>query len=467
MARHAAIEPLDWHQFGDPVSVASCFYQHSNFIWLDSACASHHNSQFHILAWQPSVTVTAENGQVSVQSASVENNCSPKLDELPQQFSQSPFAALRWLEQQLTWPSSNSQLPFVGGWLGYWGYDLGRYLEKLPTHAARDIDFADMSVAWYDAAVVVDQRKQQAWLVGEQAAVAVVKVQLAQAKPATPIAFRLNRDWHSNMSKADYASKFAAVQDYLRAGDCYQVNLAQRHQASFSGEPFAAYLQLRNANAGPFSAYINTTQGQVLSLSPERFLECREQRIETKPIKGTRPRRTSPAADQQQAEQLQQADKDRAENLMIVDLLRNDVGKVAAPGSVEVPVLFGIESFPSVHHLVSTVQAKLDAKYDVYDLLSGAFPGGSITGAPKIRAMEIIDELEPHRRSIYCGSIGYISVNGQMDTSITIRTLLCDQQQQIYCWAGGGLVADSECDAEYQETHDKVSRILPKLTQMT
>ncbi|MEK6215375.1 MAG: anthranilate synthase component I family protein, partial [Vibrio fluvialis] len=162
------------------------------------------------------------------------------------------------------------------------------------------------------------------------------------------------------------------------------------------------------------------------------------------------------------AAELAQAEKDQAENLMIVDLLRNDIGRVAKPGSVHVPKLFDIESFPAVHHLVSTIHAELDSQYDCADLLRACFPGGSITGAPKVRAMEIIEELEPHRRSAYCGSIGYISRHGRMDTSITIRTLVA-QNQQLYAWAGGGVVADSQCEAEYQETLDKLSRILPVL----
>ncbi|MBW8192415.1 aminodeoxychorismate synthase component I [Neiella marina] len=460
MPRCATIEPLDWHRFGDPSTLAQRFYKQADFIWLDSASPSHNNSQFHILAWQPSVKVVAQQGHVELHDAR------SFVPSLPSELSQLPFEALRWLAQQLSWPATNHLLPFVGGWLGYWGYDLGRYIERLPSIAEADINFADMSVGWYDAAVVIDQSTKQAWLVGEKAAVAGLKKQLFESPPLSQLSFQLTSDWRSNMNANSYANKFSAVQDYLCAGDCYQVNLAQRYQARFSGEPFAAYLALRSVNSGPFSAYINSPQGQVLSLSPERFIECRGDRIETKPIKGTRPRGSTQQDDEQQAADLLQADKDRAENLMIVDLLRNDLSKVATPSSVQVPLLFGIESFPSVHHLVSTVQAQLAEQYDVYDLLKGAFPGGSITGAPKIRAMEVIDELEPHRRSIYCGSIGYISVNGQMDTSITIRTLLSDLNHNIFCWAGGGLVADSECNAEYQETHDKVSRILPTLNQL-
>jgi len=211
----------------------------------------------------------------------------------------------------------------------------------------------------------------------------------------------------------------------------------------------------------------------ILSVSPERFLQCKQSKVQSKPIKGTMPRSANKTQDKKNALILASSAKDRAENLMIVDLLRNDISKVCKPNSVVVPKLFDIESFPAVHHLVSTVEGELAEQYSSYDLLRGAFPGGSITGAPKIRAMEIIEQLEPHRRSVYCGSIGYISSCGTMDTSITIRTLIAelsienDKHNKLYCWAGGGLVADSTATSEYQETFDKVNRILPVLNKFT
>ena len=208
-----------------------------------------------------------------------------------------------------------------------------------------------------------------------------------------------------------------------------------------------------------------TPQGYILSASPERFIQLKDKQIETKPIKGTRPRSNVREQDEQIIAELKQAPKDNAENLMIVDLLRNDIGKVAKPGSVKVPKLFAVESFPAVHHLVSTITAELADHASGVALLKGAFPGGSITGAPKIRAMQIIEELEPHRRSVYCGSFAYLSFNGRIDSSITIRTLVCENNQ-IHCWAGGGIVADSEYASEYQETFDKVSKILPLLASV-
>ena len=274
--------------------------------------------------------------------------------------------------------------------------------------------------------------------------------------------FALTTKWQSNLTKGGYGERFNKVQEYLKSGDCYQINLAQRFDASFTGNPWLAYCQLRSANQAPFSAYINTGEQQILSLSPERFIQVNGRKVETKPIKGTVPRSQDAHIDDANKTRLANSTKDRAENVMIVDLLRNDLGKVAKAGTVAVPKLFEIESFNAVHHLVSTVTSKLADAFSAVDQLKAAFPGGSITGAPKIRAMEIIEELEPHRRSIYCGSIGYISACGAMDTSITIRTLVCENKQ-IYCWAGGGVVADSTLESELQETYDKVNRILPVL----
>lgn len=264
------------------------------------------------------------------------------------------------------------------------------------------------------------------------------------------------------MTREQYGKKFRQVQEYLHSGDCYQVNLAQRFQATYSGDEWQAFVKLNQANRAPFSAFLRLEQGAILSLSPERFILCDGGEIQTRPIKGTLPRLPSPQEDSKQAEKLANSPKDRAENLMIVDLMRNDIGRVAVPGSVKVPELFVVEPFPAVHHLVSTITARLPEQLHASDLLRAAFPGGSITGAPKVRAMEIIDELEPQRRNAWCGSIGYLSFCGNMDTSITIRTLTA-VNGKIYCSAGGGIVADSLEEAEYQETFDKVNKILRQL----
>ncbi|WP_421315566.1 aminodeoxychorismate synthase component I [Aeromonas veronii] len=383
--------------------------------------------------------------------------------------SEDPLALLAHTQQQLLGKLElcATHLPFIGGALGLFGYDLGRRFERLPVQAAADIAVPDMAVGIYDWALLRNLATGDWQLVhwGDEAGLAkrLAWLEQQQTKPAP--AFALQGSWQSNMSRAEYGEKFARIQAYLAAGDCYQINLTQRFSAPYQGDEWQAYCLLATANKAPFSAFIRLPESALLSLSPERFLLLDGRHIETKPIKGTRPRHPDPAIDRQVARELAQADKDRSENLMIVDLLRNDIGRVSRPGSVSVPHLFAVESFPAVHHLVSTIHGELDARWQGVDLLRACFPGGSITGAPKIRAMEIIEELEPQRRNAYCGSIGYLSQHGRMDTSICIRTLIAEAGR-LHCWAGGGIIADSDADSEYQETYDKVARILPPLSAL-
>ncbi|HHQ4781215.1 TPA: aminodeoxychorismate synthase component I [Aeromonas veronii] len=380
-----------------------------------------------------------------------------------------PLALLAHTQQQLLGELDlcATHLPFIGGALGLFGYDLGRRFERLPVQAAADIAVPDMAVGIYDWALLRNVATGDWQLVhwGDEAGLAkrLAWLEQQQTKPAPT--FALQGSWQSNMSRAEYGEKFARIQEYLAAGDCYQINLTQRFSAPYQGDEWQAYCLLATANKAPFSAFIRLPESALLSLSPERFLLLDGRHIETKPIKGTRPRHPDPATDRQVALELAQADKDRSENLMIVDLLRNDIGRVSQPGSVSVPHLFAVESFPAVHHLVSTIHGELDARWQGVDLLRACFPGGSITGAPKIRAMEIIEELEPQRRNAYCGSIGYLSQHGRMDTSICIRTLIAEAGR-LHCWAGGGIIADSDADSEYQETYDKVARILPPLSAL-
>jgi para-aminobenzoate synthetase component I len=437
-------------------NIASQLFSHIEQLpWamlLRSASATHVDSRYDILVAQPLVTLTTQGQETKVITPS---GSYLSLDD--------PFALLAQLQEQyLPKIERSSDLPFIGGALGYFAYDLGRQVEALPEHAIHDIGIPDMAVGLYRWALVVDNHLEKVHMVGQDVDAAWAWLNDQQSNPAMHHQFKLNNDWLSNMDRHSYEEKFNRVQDYLMAGDCYQINLAQRFHASYQGSEWQAYKLLEESNRAPFSAFLRLQEGAILSVSPERFLQLRAGLIETKPIKGTRPRSAVPERDQSLAIELRECEKDQAENLMIVDLLRNDIGRVAKPGSVNVPHLFEIESFPAVHHLVSTITAKLEDKFHAADLLRACFPGGSITGAPKVRAMEIIEELEPHRRSAYCGSIGYISRDGQMDTNITIRTLIACNDV-IYAWAGGGVVADSQCAAEYQETFDKLSRILPIL----
>lgn len=374
---------------------------------------------------------------------------------------------------------AKSDLPFSGGALGYFGYDLARRLEKLADIAASSDAIPAMQIGIYDWAVVVDHRNKTACLVSNGFDAQTRENWMALCTlfdapfndAANSQSFTVESAVKSNMDKPAYAHAFNAIKRYIYEGDCYQVNLAQRFSVKAAGSGWVAYQKLRQISPAPFMAYMNLGRMQVLSGSPERFLQLLDGHVETRPIKGTRPRSADPELDAQYAVELQSSVKDKAENLMIVDLLRNDIGKNCDTGSVKADKLFQLQSFANVHHLVSIVTGKLQAAKTAIDLLRGCFPGGSITGAPKLRAMEIIEELEPHRRGIYCGAIGYIGFDGNMDTNIAIRTAVYltdnDSQGEISFYAGGGIVADSDLDKEYSETLDKAASILKVMQHFT
>lgn len=353
-------------------------------------------------------------------------------------------------------------LPFSGGAMGYFSYDLGRCNEYLPSLAEDDLGMPEMDVGIYDWAVVIDHRKKTAVLTGD--APAHILEHLHVEPSIATGSYALGKQVRSNMEQTQYRRAFRRVQAFIREGDCYQINLARRFEVDFSGDPWALYQRLRSLSPAPFAAYLETSEGVILSDSPERFLRLRGNEVLTTPIKGTRPRSSNRRQDQRLARALRDSPKDQAENLMIVDLLRNDLGKNCRPGSIEVPKLFELQSFTSVHHLASTVTGLLKQEKHATDLLRGCFPGGSITGAPKLRAMEIIEELEPHRRGVYCGAIGYLGFDGGMDTNIAIRTLVIHRDTAYY-WAGGGLVADSDAEAEYAEILDKAKALFSLLAE--
>jgi len=356
-------------------------------------------------------------------------------------------------------------VPFAGGALGYWGYDFARGMMNLPDTTQNVAQLSDMAIGIYDWALIVDHQLQSARVVSHQRYAETrillpqILLRLQATAPAYQDNFQVHGDIVANFTAASYRAAFDTVQHYLHSGDCYQINLAQRFSAHAEGDALGAYLELRRRSPAPYSAFLNFPQAQILSASPERFLQVKNGRVETRPIKGTRARGNDEVHDRQLAEELRHHPKDRAENLMIVDLLRNDLSKSCARGSVRVPKLFEVESYANVHHLVSTVEGELTSGRDALHLLHDCFPGGSITGAPKLRAMQIIEQLEPHRRGVYCGAIGYVGFDGNMDTNIAIRTLVY-ANHEICCWAGGGIVADSQCEAEYQETLDKASAML-------
>lgn len=359
-------------------------------------------------------------------------------------------------------------IPFCGGLLGYIGYDSGMGLHKVPTKKvdARSLVPA-VGMHAYDWCVVQDHVLRRSVFVAQPEVSAAQRRDLLKRlrAPAHRVTdeFVLTEPFNSSTSQDEYREAFERIQAYIQAGDCYQVNLAQRFSAPYTGDPWHAYKNLRSIAAAPYSGYLCLPDdGAVMSLSPERFITLHGHHVETAPIKGTRPRYSDPRTDQLAASELQNSEKDRAENLMIVDLLRNDLGRNCVPGSIHVDKLFELQSFPTVHHLVSTISGELRENVNVTDLLRDSFPGGSITGAPKRRAMEIIEELEPNPRQVYCGSLLYISADGRMDSNIAIRTLLCNNGE-VECWGGGGIISESQWQHEYQETYDKVGRFLSAL----
>ncbi len=359
------------------------------------------------------------------------------------------------------------ELPFAGGLIGYLSYDFGRRLEQLPTLAIDDLGLPDAQLGLYAWALVSDHHARTSQLVFHPSLQAAERQRLVQLFEAPAQAgsseFKLLAPMAGDLSPGQYRSAFDKVQQYIQAGDCYQINLTQRFRAPCQGDPWHAYQALRAACPTPFSGYQQLDAGTaLLSFSPERFVRVSQGDVETRPIKGTRPRSADPVADARNAAELLASPKDRSENLMIVDLLRNDIGRTCQIGSVKVPELFSLESYPNVHHLVSSVTGRLAPGNDALDLIGGSFPGGSITGAPKIRAMQIIDELEPTRRALYCGSLLYIDVRGEMDSSIAIRSLLV-KDGQVSCWGGGAVVADSDWQAEYEESIAKVRVLMETL----
>jgi para-aminobenzoate synthetase component 1 len=426
-------------------------------VWLDSARLG----RYEILCAQPIATLTAHDGYTAITDAAG-----------TRRTGDTPFGLVRRRLGAMVEPMPG--VPFAGGALGYWGYDLARRMVDLPVQAQDAEHLPYMAVGIYDWAIVLDHQKKTARLVSHQCDPATaqtlpeIRERLAATHAFPPVrkggeaTFRVGGPIRSNFNRTGYRSAFEAVQRYLYAGDCYQVNLAQRYAAPATGDALQAYIELRNLSPAPYSAFLNLPYGQILCASPERFLRVTGGSVETRPIKGTRPRMRDAWRDAQVAEELRNSAKDRAENLMIVDLLRNDLGKCCEPGSVRASNLFEVESYAQVHHLVSTVTGKLAQGQDALALLEGCFPGGSVTGAPKQRAMEIIEELEPHRRGVYCGAIGYIGYDGNMDSNIAIRTLIYSENE-IRFWAGSGIVADSEAEAEYQETQDKAAAMLKLL----
>ena len=408
---------------------------------------------------------TADRGRYDLLSAWPEAELTLQPDESGRDFLQRLRNSLKQLGNAAL-PDAY-ELPFAGGLIGYLSYDFGRQLEQLPAHALDDLHLPDARLGLYAWALITDHQAATSQLVFHPSLEPAQRDRLIQlfSQPAPQLngPFSLKQPMQPDISASQYQQALSKIHDYIQAGDCYQVNYTQRFSAQCEGDAWTAYCALRQACPTPFSGFMSLADDNaILSLSPERFVRVSHHQVETRPIKGTRPRGKNSAEDAANAAELLASAKDRAENLMIVDLLRNDLGRTCRTGSVRVPQLFTLESYPNVHHLVSSVVGELADGKDALDLIGDSFPGGSITGAPKIRAMQIIDELEPTRRSLYCGSLLYLDVRGEMDSSIAIRSLLV-KDGRVSCWGGVGIVADSNRQDEYQESITKVKVLLDTL----
>lgn len=404
----------------------------SHCVWLDSGKPDSAGGRYDIISALPSETIHADGNDITER-----------------------------LEERLKSHTNSCKLPFSGGWIGQFSYNYRHAhfgIAQTPSQSAW--------FGWYDWAIIVDHQLATTTLLTLPTCTpsTVRRVLDSIATPAIPHPHFSCSAFAPDESKSRYLASISRIKEYLLAGDCYQVNYAQRFSAHFSGTAAGAYLCLRTAVPSPFCAYLDLGQRTLLSVSPERFIQLQKRHAITQPIKGTARRGNTDDEDAQLRSQLLQSAKNRAENVMIVDLLRNDFGQLCLPGSVKVPQLFEVQSLANVHHLVSTVVGTLPPQVNHTQFIASCFPGGSITGAPKKRAMEIIEDLELFGRSAYCGSIGYFSCNSNTDFNIAIRTME-QSGEQIRAWAGGGIVSDSEAEAEYDECLAKIGLLMEALEQ--
>lgn len=446
-----------------PLTVFALFAEQPGALFLDSAQFRPGCSRYSFIAVDPFFTLVSKNGHISFGNKQLEGN---------------PFNLLKQELEKYTLETEQGLPPFQGGVAGFFGYELAQHLEKLPISSIDDMQFPDLALGFYDVVIAFDTIEKRAWVFSsgypeqstskrEQRAKERLWWMLHQLDHVTSMEVlsksnQMDTKIQSNFTSDHYQHAVQSVIDYILSGDIFEANISQRFRVDLPKNltPFNLYRKLRAINPAPFAAYINLADCVIASASPERFLKLTEKHVETRPIKGTRPRGKNQHEDEKLAQELLASEKDHAENVMIVDLMRNDLSRVCEAHSVFVPQLCGLESYATVHHLVSVVTGKLRTELAAIDLLCAAFPGGSITGAPKIRAMEIIAEIEPTQRGPYCGSIGYIGFNGDMDSSITIRTFAI-KNNVVTFQAGGAVVADSIPLDEYHETLTK-SRALQR-----
>ena len=409
-------------------------------------------SRYDIIVSHPFIKIIADESTVSIE----ENN-------LKKITKEDPFNVLEGI--LANFDIQETSLPFTGGALGYFSYELGQpSIKSNKDHVGMPL----MMIGIYDWALIVDHQEKTACIASHlinkdtKDYLTTLTKKLKSVKPNNQL-FKINSNIKSLLNFEAYDLMVNKILSFIKEGDVYQINISNKYIVSCEGNSWTGYKKLREINRAPFMAYFHFDDFDILCGSPERFIQSHSKRVETRPIKGTEPRDINPIKDKENAEKLLASEKDRAENLMIVDLLRNDLSKNCIPGSVNVKALCELKSYSNVHHLESIIEGVLKPHSTLTKLLKDCFPGGSITGTPKKRSMEIISDLEPHRRDIYCGSIGYIGFNHNMDTNIAIRTLV-RKDNNIHFYSGGGIVAQSNSKNEFDEISFKASNIRKWIT---
>ncbi len=450
-----------------PLELFECIKDESGSFFLDSALEAPQLGLYSLMGYAPFLTLVSRGDEITLKKADGEFK-----------LKGDPFEVLgRYLESYRL-GKTDDNLPCYGGAVGYLSYDLGRFVERLLSKAIDDLQLPESCLGFYDIMLTYDHQAKRTFLVStgfpetsHAARIVRAKERLAEFKAqlkkfsGRPLPVCNSGQISlpkSNFTHEAYIQAVEKARQYIIDGDIYEINLSQRYEAEITISPYELYRRLRKINPAPFATYLNFGEVVVAGSSPERFLRLQGDRVETRPIKGTIRRGKNPEEDSANAAWLLNSLKDRAENMMIVDLARNDLGRVCRTGSINVTEFASLEKFPTVFHLTSTVVGRLRADVTLIDLLKAAFPGGSITGAPKIRSMEIIEELEPTRRSVYTGSIGYFSFAGDLDLNIVIRTFLI-KGRKAYFQLGGAVVYDSDPEAEYLETLDKGSALFKAL----
>ncbi len=444
--------------YQSPIVIAGLFAEEEGIVLLHSVKPDGRLAQYSFLGVRPYQQLIAKNNWIRTDNVSFQGNI---LDEIQRILRKNTLA------KHLNLP------PFQGGGMGYFSYDLNRALERVPNPKVDDMVLPDCVFAFYDLVFAWDHSVEKLYLFSSGLPYeGDVRLQQAKQRQQSILDFIKDKRTHfkipdkietlspivSNFDEASYIQAVEKAIEHIYAGDIFEVNISQRFETQVNCHPFELYLKLQHQNPAPFSGFLNFSACQLISSSPERFLKLEDSVIEACPIKGTRRRAQDPILDKQLQDELVSSDKDRAENIMIVDLMRNDLSRVSLPHTVEVPHLCELQSFATVHPLVSTVRAQLAPQYDAVDLIKATFPGGSITGAPKIRSMEIIAQIEPTARGAYCGSMGYIGFDGNMDLSILIRSYAM-KRNRVTFQAGGAITVDSDAKAEYQETLDKAAAL--------